>query len=233
MNDNIEKQLQAYKKALFQSKSEIKVIRFYETDKPYGCFSNFAKTPIELDGRVWPTTEHYFQAIKFVGTPHEEELRVAPTAMEAARMGRDRARPLRKDWEDVKLAVMTKAVQAKVEQHPLVKDLLVSTGSCTLVEHTRNDAFWADNGDGTGLNWLGRILMEIREGLEDYSPDFLLPQWLVYPEHDPYSMFWRMGAGESYMMYYADWWRGLSEAARREYDAYFVPPAEWCLTNEE
>ncbi|MGG1552980.1 hypothetical protein [Paenibacillus ferrarius] len=28
MNNNIEKQLQAYKKALFQSKSELKVIRF-------------------------------------------------------------------------------------------------------------------------------------------------------------------------------------------------------------
>lgn len=39
-------------------------IRFYRTSDPYGCLSNFAAYPIELDGKAWPTSEHYFQAQK-------------------------------------------------------------------------------------------------------------------------------------------------------------------------
>lgn len=42
-------------------------INFYEINKPYGCFSNFVKYPILLKGKIWPITEHYFQAQKFIG----------------------------------------------------------------------------------------------------------------------------------------------------------------------
>lgn len=72
-------------------------INFYLTDAPYGFFSNFAAYPIEIDGKAWPTSEHYFQAMKFVGTPHEEEIRNEESPMKVARMGRDRKRPLRAD----------------------------------------------------------------------------------------------------------------------------------------
>lgn len=37
-------------------------------------FSNFSAHGFELDGKWWPTSEHYFQAQKFVGTPHMEEI---------------------------------------------------------------------------------------------------------------------------------------------------------------
>jgi N-glycosidase YbiA len=46
-------------------------INFYHLKKPYGFFSNFAPYPIDLNGKIWPTSEHYFQAQKFAGTPHE------------------------------------------------------------------------------------------------------------------------------------------------------------------
>ncbi len=29
---------------------------------PYGCFSNFYASPLVLDGKEWPTSEHWFQA---------------------------------------------------------------------------------------------------------------------------------------------------------------------------
>jgi predicted NAD-dependent protein-ADP-ribosyltransferase YbiA (DUF1768 family) len=32
-----------------------------------------------------------------------------------------------------------------------------------IVEHTTNDRFRGDDGDGSGKNWLGRILMDVRE----------------------------------------------------------------------
>ena len=45
------------------------VIHFYSPRDEYGCFSNFFAAPIRLGGKTWPTSEHYFQAQKFAGTP--------------------------------------------------------------------------------------------------------------------------------------------------------------------
>ncbi|WP_246320268.1 NADAR family protein [Paenibacillus qinlingensis] len=232
LKKNWEEELKEYRERLFQIKSEQKVINFYETDKPYGCFSNFAKYPIEIQGEIWQTSEHYFQAKKFEETEHEEQIRLAPTPMAAARMGRERSRPLRSDWEEVKLDIMYEAVLAKIQQHETVRDILLSTGSCVLVEHTKNDAYWGDNGDGTGQNMLGRILMQIRGDLEGYAPIFLVPQWIAYPEEHPYSMFWRMGAGEDYVMNLSKWKDELSVGAKREYDCYFKRPDDWKLKED-
>ena len=141
------------------------VVKFYRTSDPFGEFSNFAAFPVRLKGVEWPTSEHYFQAQKFAGTRHEEAVRLAGSPMAAAKMGRDRRRPLRADWEAAKDDVMREAVLAKFEQHPSLRSLLLSTGDAEIVEHTRNDAYWGDGGDGSGLNMLGRILMEVRRGL--------------------------------------------------------------------
>ena len=140
-------------------------IRFYSLKDPYGEFSNFAPFLITLNGRRWPTSEHFFQAQKFVGTPHEEEIRQARSPMIAARMGRSRKRPLRKDWESSKDGVMLDALRAKFGQHEGLRKLLLATGESPLVEHTTNDSYWGDGGDGSGLNKLGLLLMKVRAEL--------------------------------------------------------------------
>ncbi|MFC4452607.1 NADAR family protein [Deinococcus sonorensis] len=142
-------------------------IRFYNLDQPYGEFSNFSRHPLELDGQRWPTSEHYFQAQKFVGTPFAEEVRQQPRPMQAAQMGRRRDLPLRPDWEAVKDDVMRRALHAKFTQHPELRALLLSTGDAELIEHTVNDRYWADGGDGSGRNRLGELLMELRAQLKD------------------------------------------------------------------
>src|SRR5882672_4093266 len=134
-------------------------ILFYRLREPYGEFSNFSPHPFELKGRGWPTSEHYFQAQKFAGTEHEEAVRLARSPMLAARMGRSRERPLRLDWETVKDDIMREALRAKFTQHPQLRSLLLSTGDAELIEHTRNDSYWADGGDGSGRNRLGQVLM--------------------------------------------------------------------------
>ena len=143
----------------------MKQILFYRQNDSYGEFSNFSAHPFTLNGRLWPTSEHYFQAQKFAGTEHEEAVRNATTPSLAAKLGRSRALPLRADWEAVKDDVMRAALKAKFEQHPKLKSLLLSTGDAELVEHTRNDSYWADGGDGTGKNRLGILLMELRAEL--------------------------------------------------------------------
>ena len=142
------------------------IIRFYNANAEYGCFSNFSGHPVRLKGKVWPTSEHYFQAQKFAGTPDEEEVRLAKSAMVAARMGRSRSRPLRKDWEASKDSIMQEAVLAKFTQHADLRAVLLATGDSTIVEHTENDHYWGDGGDGSGKNRLGQILMRVRDELQ-------------------------------------------------------------------
>jgi ribA/ribD-fused uncharacterized protein len=146
----------------------MKCILFYRVSEPYGEFSNFSPHPIQLRKRLWSTSEHYFQAQKFAGTEHEETIRQAKSPMIAARLGRSRAYPLRPDWETVKDDIMREALLAKFTQHAKLKPLLLSTGGADLVEHTKNDRYWADGGDGTGKNRLGQLLMELRSELRQH-----------------------------------------------------------------
>lgn len=143
----------------------VDVVNFYSVGDEFGEFSNFAPFPITLGGTRWPTTEHYFQAQKFDNSEYREKIRSANSPMLAARLGRDRKQKLRRDWESVKVGIMRAAVLAKFTQHPELRDLLLSTGKAKIVEHTENDDYWGDGGDGSGKNMLGRILMEAREQL--------------------------------------------------------------------
>ncbi len=142
-------------------------IYFYRVNDPYGEFSNFAPFRIEIDGKSWPASEHFFQAQKFAEQSYREEIRSTVSPMNAARMGRDRKHPIRKDWEAVKDHVMYRAVRAKFEQHAELRALLLSTDDARLIEHTENDRYWADGGDGGGKNMLGVILMRVRKELRE------------------------------------------------------------------
>lgn len=141
-------------------------IQFYSIAEPYGEFSNFAPYPIRLKGQTWPTSEHYFQAQKFTDEGYQQKIRAAGSPMQAARLGRDRKQRLRRDWESVKVSVMRQAITAKFTQHPELQVRLLSTGDARIVEHTENDDYWGDGGDGRGKNMLGRLLMELRETLQ-------------------------------------------------------------------
>jgi N-glycosidase YbiA len=142
------------------------VINFYSTRGEFGCFSNFSRHHVFLKDKIWKTTEHYFQAQKFSDTVFEEQIRLAHSPKEAAEMGRDRKKPLRKDWEVVKDEIMLDALKAKFTQHKDLKEILLSTGDAKLVEHTANDRYWGDGGDGSGLNMLGKLLMQVRDELK-------------------------------------------------------------------
>ena len=145
------------------------LISFYRTGDEYGCFSNFAAYPIRMEGKVWPTSEHYFQAKKFEDPGYVEAIRSAKSPMIAARMGRSRDKRLRRDWEDMKDTVMTAAVRAKFKQHPSLRSKLLGTGAARIVEHSENDSYWGDGGDGSGENMLGQILMQVRAELLEES----------------------------------------------------------------
>ena len=146
-----------------------KVVNFYSTRDEHCWFSNFAPYPIEIAGQRWPTSEHYFQAQKFAGMALVGQIRRASSPSEAARLGRSREHPLRSDWEQVKEEIMYRAVLAKFTQHDDLREILLDTGDAILIEHTGNDSYWGDGGDGSGRNRLGHILMRVRTELREGS----------------------------------------------------------------
>ncbi|MEA5514690.1 NADAR family protein [Nodularia sp. UHCC 0506] len=138
-------------------------IYFYSVHEQYGCFSNFSPHGFELDNLYWYTSEHYFQAQKFIGTFHVEKIRLVKTPKDAAKMGRDRSRPLRSDWGIVKDDIMRKAVLRKFETHQDIREILLATNQEEIVENSPIDYYWGCGYDGSGKNMLGIILMEVRE----------------------------------------------------------------------
>lgn len=122
-------------------------------------------TPDGQGTERWATTEHYFQAQKFIGTAPSVALAIRATTRPRAAftLARAHADAVRTDWADVRDDVMLTACRAKFEQHPSLRRLLLSTAPRALVEHTTADAYWGDGGDGSGLNRLGATLMRVRD----------------------------------------------------------------------
>lgn len=80
-------------------------------------------------------------------------------------MGRDRTRPLRPDWEQVKDDIMRRAVIRKFQTHADIREVLLATGDELIIENSPIDYYWGCGADGSGKNMLGQILMEVREFL--------------------------------------------------------------------
>lgn len=126
--------------------------------------SNFWYEDVALpDGFLYKTNEHAFQAAKTLSEIQRREILVAPTPGKAKLLGRSVT--LRKDWEFIKLNVMLHLTRQKFK-NPLLAAKLLATGDAELIEGNHwGDKFWGVC-DGEGLNWLGKILMCVRNELE-------------------------------------------------------------------
>lgn len=137
-------------------------IHFYRANEPYGFLSNHAHSPFVLDGRTWPTVEHYYQAMKFADVARQEAVRAEPKPMQAKRLAWSFPEGTPPDWKQRRDSVMLAALHAKFGQNPDLAGKLLATADATLVEHTSNDAYWGDGGDGTGASRLGDLLAQVR-----------------------------------------------------------------------
>ena len=140
-----------------------------EFDGKYAFLSNFFYAPFVYDGIIYPTNEHFFQAMKTLDQEKRKQIAEAKTPGAAKRMGRQVQ--LREDWEQVKYTAMRVGVERKFDAHPGLAEKLIATGDAILIEGNS----WHDNTWGScfcpkcasiaGKNWLGEILMERRKEL--------------------------------------------------------------------
>lgn len=132
----------------------------------YRFLSNFFPSPMEYQGKIWPTVEHAYQAAKTLDRNQQEKIRLARTPGIAKRLGR-RA-DLRPDWNDIRVGVMRDLINLRFAQ-PSLREKLMGTGTADLIEgNTWHDNFWGICRCGKccqhdGLNILGTILMQQRD----------------------------------------------------------------------
>ena len=163
----------------YNNNSTLNTVEFYNRDEPFYEFTNFfACNSLNMDGISYPTSEHYFQSQEFVGTPYMRHISSMSNARESFDFSRSSrgTRWLRPDWGEVKERVMYRVLREKFIQNPELAYMLVSTCNAQIFEHTSNDSYWGDGGDGTGKNRLGILLMKLRDELQTeytYFPNTL------------------------------------------------------------
>lgn len=159
------------------------VIAEFQDD--YRFLSNFWFLPlgytIKLDGFLgltddlqYTTVEHAYQAAKSL----DMNDRVAITRISNPGTAKRYARTIqvRSDWESVKLPLMIDLVRQKF-QVPSLQQKLLNTGDAILIEGNHwHDNYWGIceckackqkyYGENEAKNWLGRILMKIRDQLK-------------------------------------------------------------------
>lgn len=155
------------------------VIPFYSTKGEAPWMANtFRGLPVTIRGVKYPTTEHYFQAMKF---PDNEQYRKMILGYKGSystfpEFARKCAQKLKlkldtKEWDQRSLDIMREAVIAKVYQHPKIYNQLKEIDPNTIiVEATGEDKRWADGNDGRGQNLLGQIWMEARQIVAGRTP---------------------------------------------------------------
>lgn len=135
---------------------------------PWWFLSNFARSPITIDGITYRTVEHAYQAHKTLDITERRRIAAIPTPGAAKRAGQRVA--LRGNWERVKLSVMLECLRLKFAD-PELEDALLSSGDRELIEGNT----WHDNTWGncicprcratSGQNLLGKLLMQVRSEL--------------------------------------------------------------------
>jgi N-glycosidase YbiA len=135
-------------------------------DGEHAFLSNFFECDVTFERITYPTAENAFQAAKVLDKEKRKEF-INITAGQAKRLGRKV--DLREDWNSVRLNVMFRILCAKFFTNKELMQKLQDTGDEELVEgNTWNDTFWGVC-NGKGENNLGKLLMHVRQLLNDYD----------------------------------------------------------------
>ena len=129
----------------------------------YRYLSNMYKVFFRIDGTLYLSVEHWYQANKTTNPDIYDSIRKCSTPYEAKTVG-NQIIEIRPDWDDIKLDIMYKGVHAKFSQNRDLKSKLLSTRGLLVEGNTWGDQYWGIC-KGIGENHLGKILVRVREEL--------------------------------------------------------------------
>lgn len=120
--------------------------------------SNFSEVDVVLDGETYGSVEHAYQAAKTDDAEVRRAIRECRTPGEAKKLGHglrcSRAKKLR---------IMFPLLQQKFAQEPYRSKLAMTAGRELVEGNWWGDEFFGVC-KGVGENWLGRMIMAIRDG---------------------------------------------------------------------
>ena len=143
------------------------------------CLSQWFVSPFTVDGRIYPTAEHWMMAGKarlFEDAEAFEQIFESASPAVAKKIGR-RVRGFdNATWKAHRRVIVTEGNRHKFDQSPPLARFLRGTGDAVLVEASPYDRIWgiglkrddsraADPGTWRGENLLGFALMDVRAEL--------------------------------------------------------------------
>ena len=150
-----------------------KTVSFCKVDAPWGILSNFASTPIVVDGIIFRCAESLFQIIKFTDAEARREIYSrAGQGLKMCAKHYEKAVGVRQDWGQIIVDVLKFCLMLKYEQSAEFRAELTATGSKFIVEDQNSfrkpaDTYGAkltpDGKSWSGPNLMGRLLMELRD----------------------------------------------------------------------
>ncbi len=181
------------------------VVCFYHEYEENGCFSNWYRAEFEYAGKRFTSVEQYMmyhKVIMFRQYDLATKILSSDDPSVIKKLGRTHFPEFDAAlWEKTCYAIVRRGVRAKFEQNPDILQLLLATGEKILAECSLKDTKWGiglaiDDPDcyhpsqWNGKNYLGRILMEVRDdlrrasalgklGYED-AKDIDFPLWHFY-----------------------------------------------------
>lgn len=130
---------------------------------PYRFLSNFHFVNVELDGEIYRTTEHAYQAAKTLDLDARRMIQRLSHPRDARIAGQ--AVPMRERWEaQHKWETMYDLTCQKFSKGHLMHDLIATYPLYLEETNTWGDVYWGVC-RGKGRNELGKILMRVREEL--------------------------------------------------------------------
>ena len=140
----------------------------------FAFLSNFWGAEVEYEGDVYQNSESAFQAAKLQDKSLRRNFVYNGKKYDFTKISPNTAKwlgkrvPLRKDWEEIKIQVMCDVVKTKFVQNPDLAKKLLDTGDEYLAEvNNWGDRFWGVC-EGTGKNYLGIIIMQVRDAIRKY-----------------------------------------------------------------
>jgi hypothetical protein len=166
LTESVEPLQESKEESKEETPSEIQITETNFKELSLGFPSSFT-----VDGKKWPTLEHYFQSMKFPTDPaYQEQIRGAKKPTEAKKLGSTKEKVARADWDTVRDDIMKKGLLAKVEQNEEVKNKLLSTGTSPIT-YASTDPYWGIGTTKKGKNRMGILLLELRSALRSASAE--------------------------------------------------------------
>ncbi|HEY0964532.1 MAG TPA: NADAR family protein [Candidatus Paceibacterota bacterium] len=139
-----------------------------DSDEPINFLENrfndlspFSAHEVEIDGIVYKTAEHAYQALRVL--PEDRALIMnARSPLDAWRAGQRCKEAGRLVDNFDKDALMEKIFRAKLAQHPDIALVLKASGERDLLKVYSADAYWGTGPDGRGENRMGKLWMKLR-----------------------------------------------------------------------